>query len=72
MEQNFSFNELVSYLKDMNKEYGSLSYYLFAIKYGESLKDKNLTKIVRSAGLTESMSKELSKGMRLYKVAFPY
>lgn len=68
MEQNFSFNELVSYLKDMNKEYGSLSYYLFAIKYGESLKDKNLTKIVRSAGLTESMSKELSKGMRLYKV----
>lgn len=68
MEQNFSFNELVSYLKDMNKEYGSLSYYLFAIKYGESLKDKNLTEIVRSAGLTESMSKELSKGMRLYKV----
>lgn len=68
MEQNFSFNELVSYLKDMNKEYGSLSYYLFAIKYGESLKDKNLTEIIRSAGLTKSMSKELSKGLRLYKV----
>ena len=68
MVQNFSFNELVSYLKDMNKEYGSLSYYLFAIKYGESLKDKNLTEIIRSAGLTKSMSKELSKGLRLYKV----
>ena len=68
MVQNFSFNELVSYLKDMNKEYGSLSYYLFAIKYGESLKDKNLTEIIRSAGLTKSMSKELSKGLRLYKL----
>ena len=68
MVQNFSFNELVSYLKDMNKEHGSLSYYLFAIKYGESLKDKNLTEIIRSAGLTKSMSKELSKGLRLYKV----
>lgn len=68
MVQNFSFNELVLHLKDMNKEYGSLSYYLFAIKYGESLKDKNLTEIIRSAGLTKSMSKELSKGLRLYKV----
>ena len=63
-----SFDELVSALKQMNENIGSLSYYLFAIKYGKYLKNQNLTEIVRSANLTESMSKELSKGLRLYTI----
>ena len=63
-----SFDELVSALKQMNEKIGSLSYYLFAIKYGKYLKNQNLTEIVRSANLTESMSKELSKGLRLYTI----
>lgn len=67
-EQTISFDELVAALKEMNEKIGSLSYYIFAIKYGEVLKNHNLTEIIRSAGLTESMSKELSKGLRLYKV----
>ena len=65
---NVSFEELVSVLKQMNEKIGSLSYYLFAIKYGKYLKSQNLTEIVRSANLTESMSKELSKGLRLYNI----
>lgn len=52
----------------MNDKIGSLSYYLFALKYGKVLKNHNLTEIIRSANLTESMSKELSKGLRLYNV----
>lgn len=63
-----SFEELVSALKQMYEEIGSISYYLFAIKYGKYLENQNLTEIVRSANLTESMSKELSKGFRLYKI----
>lgn len=65
---NVSFEELFSVLKQMNEKIGSLSYYLFAIKYGKYLKGQNLTEIVRSANLTESMSKELSKGLRLYNI----
>lgn len=65
---NVSFEELVSVLKQMNEKIGSLSYFLFAIKYGKYLKGQNLTEIVRSANLTESMSKELSKGLRLYNI----
>ena len=63
-----TFDELVAALKNMNEKVGSLSYYLFAIKYGIFLKGQNLTEIIRSANLTESMSKELSKGLRLYNV----
>lgn len=63
-----SFDELVSALKQMNEKIGSLSYYLFAIKYGKYLKDQNPTEIIRSANLTESMSKELSKGLRIYNI----
>ena len=66
--EDISFNKLVSTLKEMNDKIGSLSYYLFAIKYGQYLKGVNLTEIIRSAGLTESMSKELSKGVRLYNI----
>lgn len=67
-KQTINFDELVAALKEMNEKIGSLSYYIFAIKYGEVLKNHNLTEIIRSAGLTESMSKELSKGLRLYNV----
>ena len=67
-KQTINFDELVAALKEMNEKIGSLSYYIFAIKYGEVLKKHNLTEIIRSAGLTESMSKELSKGLRLYNV----
>ena len=67
-EQTISFDELVAALKEMNDKIGSLSYYLFALKYGKVLKNHNLTEIIRSANLTESMSKELSKGLRLYNV----
>ena len=52
----------------MNEKIGSLSYYLFAIKYGKYLKNQNLTEIIRSANLTDSMSKELSKGLRIYNI----
>lgn len=68
MQNNKRFDELVTALKEMNEKLGSLSYYLFAIKYGKELENQNLTEIIRSANLTESMSKELSKGMRIYKV----
>ena len=67
-KDSVSFDELVSTLKEMNDKIGSLSYYLFAIKYGKFLKDQNLTEIIRSANLTESMSKELSKGLRIYNI----
>ena len=67
-EQTISFDKLVAALKEMNNKIGSLSYYLFALKYGKVLKNHNLTEIIRSANLTESMSKELSKGLRLYNV----
>ena len=62
------FNELVANLKRMYEKIGSISYYIFAIKYGYSLKGKNLSEIVRAANLTESMSKELSKGLRIYDI----
>ncbi len=67
-KESVSFDKLVSTLKEMNDKIGSLSYYLFAIKYGKFLKNQNLTEIIRSANLTESMSKELSKGLRIYKI----
>lgn len=50
-----SFEELVSALKQMYEEIGSISYYLFAIKYGKYLENQNLTEIVRSANLTENL-----------------
>lgn len=59
---------MVAALKEMNKETGSLSFYLFAIKYGKFLKSQNLSEIIRSANLTESMSKDLSKGLQLYNL----
>lgn len=67
-KESVSFDKLVSALKEMNDKIGSLSYYLFAIKYGKFLQNQNLTEIIRSANLTESMSKELSKGLRIYKI----
>ena len=67
-KNSVSFDELVSALKQMNEKIGSLSYYLFAIKYGKYLKNQNLTEIIRSANLTESMSKERSKGLRIYNI----
>lgn len=67
-KDSVSFDELVSALKQMNEKIGSLSYYLFAIKYGKYLKNQNLTEIIRSANLTKSMSKELSKGLRIYNI----
>lgn len=45
------FNELVDNLKRMYEKIGSISYYIFAIKYGYSLKGKNLSEIVRAANL---------------------
>ena len=62
-----NFNELVEILKDYHAKYGSLAYYIFGLKYGESLKDINLSKLIVSAGITESMSKELSKAKRIYE-----
>ena len=68
MKQTSSFEELVTNLKTMYEKIGSISYYIFAIKYGYLLKEQNLSKIVRAANLTESMSKELSKGLRIYDI----
>ena len=51
------FDELVEILKDYHAKYGSLAYYIFGLKYGESLKSINLSKLIVSAGITESMSK---------------
>lgn len=68
MKQALNFEELVTNLKTMYEKIGSLSYYIFAIKYGYSLKGQNLSEIVRAANLTESMSKELSKGLRIYEI----
>ena len=62
-----NFNELVEILKDYHAKYGSLAYYIFGLKYGESLKGINLSKLIVSAGITESMSKELSKAKRIYE-----
>ena len=66
--KTIDFDELVVNLKSMYEKIGSLSYYIFAIKYGNSLKGQNLSEIVRAANLTESMSKELSKGLRIYDI----
>lgn len=68
--KEIDFDVLVTELKDMYDKLGSLSYYIFGIKYGAYLQtqDVNLTKLVRSAGLTESMSKELYKGKRIYEI----
>ena len=62
-----NFDELVEILKDFHAKYGSLAYYIFGLKYGESLKSINLSKLIASAGITESMSKELSKAKRIYE-----
>ena len=62
-----NFNELVEILKDYHAKYGSLAYYIFGLKYGESLKGINLSNLIVSAGITESMSKELSKAKRIYE-----
>lgn len=61
------FEQLVSILKEYHAKYGSLAYYIFGLKYGESLKSINLSKLIVSAGITESMSKELSKAKRIYE-----
>ena len=37
---NIDLNELVANLKRMYEKIGSISYYIFAIKYGYSLKGK--------------------------------
>ena len=52
-KKSVNFDTLVSALKEMNDKIGSLSYYLFAIKYGKLLINQNLTEIIRSANLTE-------------------
>ena len=62
-----AFDELVEILKDYHAKYGSLAYYIFGLKYGEFLKSINLSKLIVSAGITESMSKELSKAKRIYE-----
>lgn len=61
------FEQLVNILKEYHAKYGSLAYYIFGLKYGESLKSINLSKLISSAGITESMSKELSKAKRIYE-----
>ncbi len=61
------FEQLVNILKEYHAKYGSLAYYILGLKYGESLKNINLSKLITSAGITESMSKELSKAKRIYE-----
>ena len=67
-EEMYSFEELVEILKQLHKKFGTYAFYLFGLKYGRFLDDTNITKLVTSAGITPSMTKELSKAKGVYRI----
>lgn len=65
---SMKYEDFVEVLRDLNTKFGSLSFYLFGLKYGKWLANINITKLIGDAGLTSSMSKELNKGKRIYEI----
>ncbi len=59
------FELLVDELKNLNLQIGSYAYYIFGLKYAQELNDINIAQLVKSAGLTESMSKEIGKAKKV-------
>lgn len=59
------FDLLVDELKSLNSQIGSYSFYIFGLKYAQELNDVNISQLIKSAGLTESMSKEIGKAKRV-------
>lgn len=59
------FELLVNELKRLNSQIGSYAYYIFGLKYAQELNDVNIAQLIKSAGLTESMSKEIGKAKKV-------
>lgn len=59
------FELLVNELKNLNLQLGSYAYYIFGLKHAQELNDINIAQLIKSAGLTESMSKEIGKAKRV-------
>lgn len=59
------FENLVEELKSLNSEIGSYAYYIFGIKHVNDLDTINVSQLVKAAGLTESMQKEIGKAKRV-------
>lgn len=59
------FELLVNELKRLNSQIGSYAYYIFGLKYAQELNNVNIAQLIKSAGLTESMSKEIGKAKKV-------
>ena len=59
---------ILSELKKLVQEVGSYAYYIIGLRYANELDDINISQLVKDAGLTESMSKEIGKAKRLAEV----
>ena len=59
------FELLVNELKNLYSQIGSYAYYIFGLKYAQELNDVNISQLIKSAGLTESMAKEIGKAKRV-------
>lgn len=59
---------ILSELKKLVQEVGSYAYYIIGLRYSNELDDINISQLVKDAGLTESMSKEIGKAKRLAEV----
>lgn len=59
------YNNLVNELKSLNEEIGSYAFYILGLKYASALDSINISKLVKSAGLTDSMQKEIGKAKRV-------
>lgn len=59
------FELLVNELKKLNSQIGSYAYYILGLKYAQELNDVNIAQLIKTAGLTESMSKEIGKAKKV-------
>lgn len=62
---SLKFDKLVEELKSLNSEIGSYAYYIFGIKHVNDFDTINVSQLVKAAGLTESMQKEIGKAKRV-------
>lgn len=67
LKEEYSSDELVEILKNMNEMFGSLGVHLFGLKFGRFIESQSINDIVAAAGLTNGYITELSKMRKVYK-----
>ena len=68
LKDSYTTNELANELAQMRNELGYAGIHLFALKYGQFIKNENLKELCISANIPESYTAELNKMRNLYSV----